>query len=100
MNDGNESPTAGGPMPSNPSTESSPQPAGPAPVPIPPPAAQVVATATRTERETKLEQDLEVERVTMKQREQRINQLEDENRKLKSITKAPKDKKPGWTLLG
>jgi hypothetical protein len=96
MNDGNDSPAAGGPVP--PQNDTSPPPAGAAPSPAPPPAAQVVASATRNEREVQLEAELEVERVTRKQREQRINQLEDENLKLKRIPK-DKSKKPGWTLL-
>ncbi len=98
MNDGNDSP-AGGPTPSPIPAPASPQPAGDAPAPAPPPAAQVVATGTRSEREVKLEQELSVRDVTLKQREQRIAQLEDENHKLKTIPKDKPKKKSGWTLL-
>lgn len=56
-------------------------PAAPAPAPTRPsmpPAAQVVIEGKKTERELALERDL-------KERELRVSQLEDENRRLKTI---------------
>lgn len=92
------SPAAGGPPPEPSTPPASPQPPGAASDPTPPPAAEVVVTAQRSEAEVKLEQELEVERVTRKQREQRINQLEDENRTLKGTPRAKPDKS-GWTFF-
>lgn len=89
------SPPAGGSTPPA-ASESSAQPPGDA-TPAPPPAAEVVANAKINEREVQLAQEVEVHKVTLKQREQRINQLEDENHKLKSVTK-PKGKS-GWTFF-
>jgi len=50
------------------------------PSPAPPPAAKTVLEGTRTERELALERDV-------KERERRINSLEDENRQLKTLPK-------------
>jgi len=59
--------------------------------PIPPPAATIVAEGPRNEREVALERDL-------KQRETRLAELEDENRRLKVVTHSPKAEKAkkGW----
>ena len=83
--------------------QAAPQPAPPPPapaVPAPPPAAAIVATGARSEREIELETELKAERdahamtaAEKKAREQRINELEDELRKLKEIPKTP-DAKP------
>ena len=83
------------------------------PPPAPPPAATTVLNGQRSERETQLESELQSTRGTVKERELRINQLEDENRRLKAVpaaavpTAAPapasagKRKRTGfaWTLL-
>ena len=63
--------------------------------PEPPPAASVVLSAARSEKEVNLEAELEAERTARKDREQRINQLEDENRQLKTVTKPAKEER-GW----
>lgn len=96
-------------MPPNPPAESAapptqsdpPQPTGAAEAPptAAPPAASAVVNAERTEKEVKLEQELEVERVTRRQREQRIAQLEDENHRIKSIPKEKARPKARWTLI-
>jgi len=73
-------------------------------VPTPPPAGTVVTTGQRTEREITLETELSTERnshaktaLEKKQREQRINELEDELRRLKTPPTPPK--KTGGSLL-
>lgn len=60
--------------------------------PNPPPAATIVLEGNRTERELALERDI-------KAREQRLAELEDENRRLKTVTPPAKpadEKKKGW----
>jgi hypothetical protein len=54
-----------------------------------PPAAAAVANATVNENTAELEKKLAQERVIRKQREERINQLEDENRTLKTVMQPP-----------
>lgn len=101
MNANEQNPPATGADPSAQSEQASniPQPASEAPAPAAPPAAQVVITAKRTEREVQLEQELEVVKLTQKQREQRINQLEDENHRLKSVPRSKSTPKGNWTLF-
>jgi hypothetical protein len=67
-----------------PVTPSGPPPNPPTPVapPEPPPAATIVREGTKTEREMALEKDLQA-------REQRLAELEDENRKLKTPPTPP-----------
>lgn len=55
----------------------------------PPPAAEIVLTGTKNEREAALERDLKV-------RESRINELEDENRKLKTPPAPRPQQKKDW----
>jgi hypothetical protein len=82
-------------------SEGAPQPtvAQPSPAPAPPPAASVVATGTRTEQEVQLSEEIERLRGSLattelqkKDREQRINQLEDELRRLTTPPRPPKEK--------
>jgi len=54
-----------------------PAPAAPA-APADPPAAETVINGTKTERETKLETDLQAVTETVKQRETKIAELEDQ----------------------
>lgn len=67
----------------------------------PPPAATIVLNGTRTERERELETELERERREKREREMRLAQLEDENRRLKTIptTPAPKKSDSNWTFF-
>jgi len=60
-----------------------PSPQGPA---APPPAAQIVVQGTKTEREMVLEREL-------RERETRLSEVEDENRRLKDVPK-PKPPRP------
>jgi len=54
-----------------------------------PPAASTVLAGTRTERELELEAENQRLAKEKKDREMRINQLEDENRTLKTIPREP-----------
>ena len=86
------------PEPKNPEAPESP-PVGQAP-PKPPPAAEIVLKGSKNEKDVALER-------TLKERETRIAELEDENRTLKAPTPAPAPPTPakkrswlkGWTLL-
>jgi colicin import membrane protein len=64
-------------------------PPGPPAPPSPPPAAKTVLTGTKTERELALEREVEQSKTALKQRESRINELEDENRQLKTPPPGP-----------
>lgn len=78
----------------------------PSPAPAAPPAARTVKEGERTERELQLEKDLQAANdreartaAEKKDREQRINQLEDELRQLKQIPKTePAKKSSGFRL--
>lgn len=74
--------------PANPPEPPQAPPAPPTPVapPDPPPAAKTVQEGTKTERELALEKDL-------KAREQRMAELEDENRRLKTPPAPPANPK-------
>lgn len=79
-----------------------PAPAPPTPVsPAKPPAAAIVVTGGVSEHEIELEAELKAERAAhattaadKKAREQRINELEDELRKLKEVPKPPPPPSP------
>jgi hypothetical protein len=68
--------------------------------PTAPPAAKIVVDAPPSERETSLSTELEAERKARKDREIRVNELEDENRRLKQVTapSAPRPKRFGPLL--
>ena len=99
----------GGPG-SDPSPAVPPSPAPPTPAavhsdPAPPPAATIVLNGQRTEREVQLEQELEATRTRAqstaeekKEREKRINQLEDEIHRLITPNK-PKSAPWRFTLF-
>jgi hypothetical protein len=77
-----------------------PQPAPPpaAPAPAAPPAAETVLKGTRSERELQLEEDVKKKDETIKHRETRISELEDENHRLKQVpspTPAPEPEDDG-----
>jgi len=78
--------------PPNANTESQPPPA-------PPPAATVVLNGGKSERESELEAQLESEKAERKQRELRVNELENENRQLKQVTAPPLARKRSRFLL-
>ena len=99
-------PSAKPPVTGQPVThEAAPQPAPAAPppptppAPAQPPAAATVLAGARSEHEIELEAELKTERdahattaAEKKAREQRINELEDELRKLKELPKMPAPK--------
>jgi hypothetical protein len=70
-------PSEGGGAPITAPPQTPEAPAAPA-APAPPPAAQTVLTGTRTERESDLEGQLQKERDTLKDRETKIAELEDQ----------------------
>lgn len=80
------------PSPSAPAVPSSP-PASP------PPAAAVVAGPGPTEFNTNLQAQLDEERGKRIEREKRINELEDENRRIRSVTVPAKKRGSGWGTI-
>ncbi|HXC34258.1 MAG TPA: hypothetical protein VNV43_00170 [Candidatus Acidoferrales bacterium] len=80
-------PGSGGDNPPPP-PENNPTPAPAAP-PTDPPAARTVIGGTKTERETKLETDLQAATETVKQRETKIAELEDQLSQLKPTNWRP-----------
>ena len=61
-----------------------------------PPAARTVVNGPNTEDTLRLQQQLESERSEKKKREQRINDLEDENHRLRQVQSAPPAQRPPW----
>lgn len=92
------------PAPSDPApTPPAPPPPAPAPEPAPPAAARAVLDSP-AEDAARIRADLEEERRLRKNREGRINELEDENFRLKKSnspepTPRPRKRSPGLTLL-
>lgn len=75
-----------------------PSPAPPPPEGAPPPAAKIVVNAERKEGDTDLAAELAAERKKLKDRETRLSELEDENRRLKTPPPSapPAKKRGGW----
>jgi translation initiation factor IF-2 len=92
------------PDPADPAPANDPTPApAPAPTPTPaatpPPAASTVVNG-KTERELQLEHQLAESQKVIKERETRISEVEDENRRVKEATTAPREKKKkGFSFL-
>lgn len=63
--------------------------------PAPPPAAELVVNGDPAQIE-ELRVNLETERTHRRKHEQRINELEDENRRLKDVTRPVKKEKGQW----
>ena len=105
-------PQEGSPTP-DPAEPAPPLPAPAPPVPAQPVAAQIVVTGTKSEREIELEAELDKERqahattaTEKKAHEQRINELEDERRRLMDPPRpapvprsAPKSKRTRLTFF-
>jgi hypothetical protein len=64
------------------------------PPPAPPPAATTVLQGTKSERELQLEEENKKLAEEKKQRELKINELEDENHRLKQIPATPASAEP------
>ena len=99
-------PASHGPMEMNnePGQQPDPNPAPGAPTLAPAPEAPRTATIVvqgKSQREIELETTLEEERRLRREREQRINDLEDQNLQRREVPPAPAkpSKKAGWTLF-